>query len=69
VTTPLRNNRDFNLLWSGLAVSVIGTRISTLAYPLLVVSVTHSPAKARLGRETGRAKNEGGPPQRASFRS
>src|SRR6266436_6068416 len=43
---PLRRNRDFILLWSGQAVSTIGTRVSSLAYPLLVLALTHSPAKA-----------------------
>lgn len=45
---PLRRNRDFMLLWSGQVVSTIGTRVSSLAYPLLVLALTHSPAKAGL---------------------
>jgi MFS family permease len=45
---PLRRNRDFILLWSGQVVSTIGTRVSSLAYPLLVLALTHSPAKAGL---------------------
>jgi predicted MFS family arabinose efflux permease len=45
---PLRRNRDFILLWSGQVVSTIGTRVSSLAYPLLVLGLTHSPAKAGL---------------------
>lgn len=43
---PLRRNRDFLLLWSGQVVSTVGTRISSLAYPLLVLALTRSPAKA-----------------------
>ena len=43
---PLRRNRDFFLLWSGLAVSVLGSRIATIAYPLLVLALTGSPALA-----------------------
>ena len=43
---PLRRNRDFLLLWSGQVVSTIGTRITSLAYPLLVLALTRSPAKA-----------------------
>ena len=43
---PLRRNRDFLLLWSGQVVSTIGTRITSLAYPLLVLALTGSPAKA-----------------------
>lgn len=45
---PLRRNRDFNLLWSGQAVSGLGTQISVVAYPLLVLAVTGSAARAGL---------------------
>jgi MFS family permease len=45
-TPPLRRNRDFLLLWSGQVVSTIGTRVTSLAYPLLVLALTRSPAKA-----------------------
>jgi predicted MFS family arabinose efflux permease len=44
--TPLRRNRDFLLLWSGQVVSTIGTRVTGVAFPLLVLALTHSPAKA-----------------------
>jgi MFS family permease len=43
---PLRRNRDFLLLQSGQVLSTIGTESTAIAYPLLVLSVTHSPAKA-----------------------
>lgn len=43
---PLRRNRDFILLWTGQAVSTIGSEISALAFPLLVLALTHSPVKA-----------------------
>jgi MFS family permease len=43
---PLRRNRDFQLLWSGQAVSVLGSQTSKIAYPLLVLAMTGSPAKA-----------------------
>ena len=45
---PLRRNRDFMLLWSGQVVSAIGSEITYVAYPLLVLALTHSPAKAGL---------------------
>jgi hypothetical protein len=44
--TPLRKNRDFVLLQAGQALSTAGTESTTIAYPLLVLAVTHSPAKA-----------------------
>lgn len=46
--TALRRNRDYMLLWVGLAVSAVGSRASTAAYPLLVLSLTGSPADAGL---------------------
>lgn len=44
----LWRNRDFMLLWSGQGVSVLGTRISGLALPLLVLATTHSVVQAGL---------------------
>jgi MFS family permease len=43
---PLRRNRDFVLLQSGQVLSTIGSESTAIAYPLLVLAVTHSPAKA-----------------------
>jgi predicted MFS family arabinose efflux permease len=43
---PLWRNRDYLLLWSGQAVSSVGGSASELAFPLLILSVTHSPAQA-----------------------
>jgi predicted MFS family arabinose efflux permease len=43
---PLRRNRDFLLLWSGQVVSTVGSEVSQLAYPLLVLGLTHSPRDA-----------------------
>jgi MFS family permease len=44
--TPLRKNRDFLLLQSGQVLSTIGSESTAIAYPLLVLAITHSPAKA-----------------------
>ena len=44
----LWRNGDFLLLWSGQAVSAVGTNISALALPLLVLALTRSPAQAGL---------------------
>jgi MFS family permease len=41
----LRRNRDFQLLWIGEALSELGSRISGVAIPLLVLATSHSPAK------------------------
>jgi MFS family permease len=42
----LRRNRDFQLLWGGQAVSLLGSQTSKIAYPLLVLAMTGSAAKA-----------------------
>jgi hypothetical protein len=42
----LWRNRDYLLLWSGQTISNVGTGVSTIAYPLLVLAVTGSPAQA-----------------------
>jgi hypothetical protein len=47
-TTPLRRNRDFMLLQAGQLFSTFGSRVSAIAYPLLVLAVTGSAAKAGL---------------------
>jgi MFS family permease len=45
---PLGANRDFRLLWLGSVVSVLGSRASAIAYPLLVLALTGSAADAGL---------------------
>ncbi|HZB24379.1 MAG TPA: MFS transporter [Gaiellaceae bacterium] len=45
---PLRRNRDFILLWTGQVASTIGTRASSVAFPLLVLALTGSPSRAGL---------------------
>jgi MFS family permease len=44
--TPLRKNRDFVLLQAGQLFSTTGTQATQIAYPLLVLALTHSPARA-----------------------
>ena len=43
--TPLRRNRDFVLFQAGQLLSAVGTAVGSIAYPLLTLAVTHSPAK------------------------
>ena len=45
---PLRRNRDFMLLQAGQLLSSAGTQSTAIAYPLLVLALTHSPAKTGL---------------------
>jgi MFS family permease len=42
----LWRQRHFMLLWSGQLLSSMGTQVSQLAFPLLVLAVTSSPAQA-----------------------
>lgn len=44
----LWRNRDYLLLWGGQLVSTVGSGISQIAYPLLALAITHSPAQAGL---------------------
>ena len=48
MTPPLRRNRDFVLLQTGMLLSATGSNVSRIAYPLLVLAVTGSAAKAGL---------------------
>lgn len=43
---PLRHNRGFRLLWVGQVLSDTGTEAALIAYPLLVLALTHSPVIA-----------------------
>jgi MFS family permease len=43
---PLRRNRDFLLLQTGTLLSSAGSQMTAVAYPLLVLALTGSPAKA-----------------------
>lgn len=52
---PLWRNPDFLLLWSGQVISMLGTSISQLALPLLMLAITHSPAQAGLLAATRQA--------------
>jgi MFS family permease len=45
---PLWRNRDFLLLMSGQGISSVGSQVSQLAFPLLALALTHSPAQAGL---------------------
>jgi len=44
----ISRNRDFLLFQTGQLLSASGSALSSIAYPLLVLSLTHSPAKAGL---------------------
>src|SRR5947209_3684199 len=43
---PLWRHRDFLLLVSGQAVSSVGSQMSLVAFPLLILALTNSPAQA-----------------------
>jgi MFS family permease len=44
----LWRNREFMLLWTSQVVSVLGSRVSGIAYPLLILALTGSPVQAGL---------------------
>ena len=44
--TPLWRNLNFLILFSGQGISTIGTEISQVTFPLLILALTHSPARA-----------------------
>ncbi|GHO47049.1 hypothetical protein KSX_52120 [Ktedonospora formicarum] len=44
----LWRNRDFMLLWSSQLLSSVGSQVSLLAFPLLVLGITHSATQAGL---------------------
>ena len=46
--TPLRQNRDFMLLWGGQLVSTVGSTATQVIYPLLILALTDSPTAAGL---------------------
>ena len=50
---PLRRNRDFNLLWTGQAVSGLGSAMAGICYPLLILAITGSATKAGIVGGTG----------------
>jgi MFS family permease len=48
MSTPLGRNRNYTLLWTGQAVSEVGFSITMIAFPLLVLAITGSPAASGL---------------------
>jgi MFS family permease len=45
---PLRRNVNFQLLWAGSSAAFIGIQVADIAYPLVILAMTHSPFKAGL---------------------
>src|SRR5947209_13202516 len=48
MTAPLSRNRNYQLLWGSQALAEFGINASTIAFPLLVLAVTGSPAATGL---------------------
>ena len=46
-------NPDFLLLWSGRSVSALGSSVSSIAFPFLILALTNSPALAGIGAALG----------------
>jgi predicted MFS family arabinose efflux permease len=47
---PLWKNRDYMLLWSGQTVSALGSNISGIVLPLLILAITNSPGAAGIAQ-------------------
>lgn len=45
-TTSVWRNRDFRLIWGGQTLSDLGSGMTSLAYPLLMLALTGSPVQA-----------------------
>jgi MFS family permease len=45
---PLSRNRNYQLLWGSQALTTFGGSAAAIAFPLLVLTITHSPATAGL---------------------
>jgi MFS family permease len=45
---PLRRNLQFQALWAGAAASSLGINVALVAYPLAILALTGSPARAGL---------------------
>lgn len=52
-TVPLRRNRQFQLLWTGAATSMLGSQLTRIAIPLLLLTITGSPGQAGLVSAVG----------------
>jgi predicted MFS family arabinose efflux permease len=50
---PLLRNKDYMLLWSGQVVSTLGSAATSVIYPLLILSLTGSPAEAGIAGAFG----------------
>jgi predicted MFS family arabinose efflux permease len=46
MSASLRNNRSFRMLLGGSTVSALGSRVTTIAYPMLMLWLTRSPVYA-----------------------
>ena len=51
--TPLWRTRDYICCWGGQVVSTLGSAISGIAAPLLILALTKSPAAAGLAAALG----------------
>lgn len=50
---PIYRNRDYMILWSGQAISTLGSGISGIVFPLLILALTQSPAVAGIATALG----------------
>src|SRR6266699_3587535 len=48
VTRPLSRNRNYQILWGSQALSIFGVNATFIAFPLLVLALSGSPAASGL---------------------
>ncbi len=48
IAPPLRRNVQFQTLWMGMTASTVGVSVADVAYPLIILAMTGSPALAGL---------------------
>src|SRR5579862_6174676 len=66
---PLRRNLRFQTLWIGMTASTVGVSVADVAYPLIILAMTGSPAARPGGRRAHDADRPGHAGRRGGVRA